>query len=589
MSDVNPIQYTSRTYTTILNDINAVPELADKPDWWKRIWAGVGDTISLLLNASVNDNFLRTAFTRQSVVDLAQLIDYTLTAQTTSSGTLIFNVDDNTTFPLSVDVADLAATSTGTIRSSALRFEGRSAVNFTPANVIFTSDFTTDTLTLASGSLTFGAKFRVVTGGTPPAPLQTGVSYFAIPQTTAGEFRVATSLENARNNVFVTLTDNGTGSFEMRPYHFSIQAYQQETRAQYNAGRSDGTTEWQEFNLDDLNIILDSETIIINSVTWSRVDTFVLSDSTDNHYRLLYNSDNSAFLQFGNGTYGAIPGAFDIFASYAFGGGDNSNIASANRIITYAGSNSDIEDVYNPEAMTGGGNPETIASVKRLAPLLLKVRDRFVTTLDGETLALNFGGLSQVKVNKNVYGLLSVQIVGIASGGGNPSSALQSSITSFLNDRTILESIDIRFEDAVISSQNVTCQVKVLSGFSFTQVQLYVDLGWKLFFTETGVQIRDDFTSNGVESATTLINTIFSTSFTSSDYAQITVFLEEMVEGGQAPRIFGEDVQESDAFAFVAGSVTGLDYMTITAPTFPIAITDNEITTDGTITITEIP
>ena len=46
----NPIQYTSRTFQTILADINSDKELADKPEWFKRMIAGVGDVMSMCLD-----------------------------------------------------------------------------------------------------------------------------------------------------------------------------------------------------------------------------------------------------------------------------------------------------------------------------------------------------------------------------------------------------------------------------------------------------------------------------------------------------------------------------------------------------------
>ena len=92
MADVNPIQYTSKTFRTILTDLNNDPELATKPSWWKRVWAGIGDILSIWNNALANNMYLRTAFTRGAVKDLAELIDYYIGAQETSSGKILFYV-----------------------------------------------------------------------------------------------------------------------------------------------------------------------------------------------------------------------------------------------------------------------------------------------------------------------------------------------------------------------------------------------------------------------------------------------------------------------------------------------------------------
>ena len=65
---INPIQHDSETFNTILNDINSDTELIDTPEWYKRIIAGLGDVMSVQRNATANQSFLRTAFTRTSML-----------------------------------------------------------------------------------------------------------------------------------------------------------------------------------------------------------------------------------------------------------------------------------------------------------------------------------------------------------------------------------------------------------------------------------------------------------------------------------------------------------------------------------------
>src|ERR1035437_9864541 len=93
----NPIRYTSRTYQTILSDINTDAVLAQKPNWFKRLIAGIGDSISIWLNSMVNLMFLRTSYTRSAVQDLCQLIDYYMAGQVTSTGQVMFYGDKTTT------------------------------------------------------------------------------------------------------------------------------------------------------------------------------------------------------------------------------------------------------------------------------------------------------------------------------------------------------------------------------------------------------------------------------------------------------------------------------------------------------------
>jgi hypothetical protein len=587
MSDVSPVQYTSRTYQTILNDINAVTELKDKPEWWKRIWAGVGDLLSVYLNAQANNLFLRTAFTRQSVVDLCELIDYALAPKSTASGTQFYNLKSTATFPFTLSVSEQVAQTTGSLTQSAKRYEGRAQIlQAAQETGSFTADNTSEELTVSRVFQT-GEKVQLTSTGTLPAGLALVTDYWVI-RVSDTVIKLASSLVNAKAGTEVTFTDDGTGAHTWHSLTISGAMYQQASVAQYSVGVADGTAEWQELDLADKDILQDTLTVTINSVEWNVLGsggfdtTFVTYGPTDKVVKLVYNSDLSAKLRFGNGVYGAIPGSFDVFVEYATGGGVDSN-ASAGQISLYAGGNTDVDATFNAAATTGGSNAESLASAKALAPLLLKARNRFVTVEDGEALVLDYGGISTVRVNKNTYGLLSCQVVCIANGGGNPSAAVRSALQTYLIDRTVLESIDVRVEVATIAATNVTAAVKILGGFTYSAIESYVDLAWKLFLTETGNEIQSEFDSNGIASAVTLINSIFSTTFSSVDYAQV-----EKLVSNLTPREFGDTIQESDALGYIDSFVNGVDYLTVSAPTFPLTLLDNEITTPGTITLSEI-
>lgn len=584
----NPVQYTSRTYLSILADINADADLADKPEWWKRIWAGIGDVLSVYLNAEANNLFLGTAFTRQAVTDLCALIDYQLGERSTSSGVVLFFLVSGVSFPKTLTLANLAAQTAGSLAVAAKRFEARASVVVSSQETgTFTADHTTERLTVTRVFVT-GEKVRLTTTGTLPAGLALVTDYYAI-YVSDTIIKLADSLANAYTGTVVAFTDNGSGTHSWNLLSVRVTMYQQRTTDQYVAGRSDGATEWQEFDLGDKFVVRDTLVVTINSVQWtvlgtgSLADTFVFSDPTDKHVRILYNADETAKLQFGDGTYGEIPGNFDVYVDYAVGGGSDAN-AAAERVTIYAGSDTDVEAVSNTAAMTGGSDAESIETARILAPLLLKARDRFVTAEDGEALVLAYGGLTQTRVNTNAFGVLSAQVVAVAAGGGNPSGAVKTALQQYLIDRSILESMDIRVEDATITATAVTSAGKVLAGYSWSgSVSGYFRLGWELFLTETGREILTEYDTNGVAAATTLINTIFGESFGAADAGQVTAYLEALTA-----RSFGETIQESDAFGFIDANCIGLDYMTITVPSFPIALADDEIATDGTLTLTEI-
>ena len=588
MNAVNPLKYTSRTFNTIITDINNNTELLDTPNWYKMLIAGLGDSLSMWENANANQAHLRTAFTRQAAADLLELIDYYLSPQSTASGSLLFYFDpDSVVFPKTILLGDLAARSQGTIEVSSRKFEARAGTTVSATSEGFTTDFATDNNLDVARVYTTGEKVRVSTDNTLPSPLQVSTDYWVI-KISATEIRLATSLANAYAGTEITLTDDGTGNHTIILYSVAIDCYQQETVEQAIIGESDGLTEWQKFDLPDLNVLEDTLVITINSVTWTKQDSMVESTSTDTHFLLRYNTDGSSYIMFGDGTYGAIPGNFDIYSDYATGGGLDSNISATNKIIVYAGSDVDILAVSNPSALTGGANPESIEAAKILGPLLLKARNRFVTTDDGEALALAYGGISRAKVNKNVYGLLSSQVPIVPNGGGLPSSTLKTNLQTYLIDRTILESVDVRVIDPTYNIITPVATIKILTGALWATVQSYAILALRLTFSERGYEIQQDYLTNGIESAVVIINTEWSTSFSSVDYNQITTLLDE---DNFEPTDFDKDFQESDVTGYIDKFVTGVDYIIWATPGFPITQAADEITTDNVLSgnITQIP
>lgn len=582
----NPIQYTSRTYNSILSDIDSDPLLKDKPAWWKRCVAGIGDVLSMWNNAGANNAYLRPAFTRRAVADLVALLDYFPAGRSPSSGEILFFLDRGVSFPVTIAKEDLAATTQGSLAVSAKRFEARSQETIgevTDTELFSDVDVANDKFTNLARSFLTGELVRLTTSGGLPGGLALATDYWVI-RLSATEIRFSASLADAYAGTYIDILSQGTGTHTITLYSFRKMVYQQETATQYSPGNSDGQTAWQEFPLAHKGILEDTLVVVINDITWTKIDSWVDSLPDDTHFRLIFLGDGSAVLQFGDGVYGYIPEAFDIYVSCATGGGDDSNVSAANQVNLYAGTDSDVDGASNPSALTGGADEEDIEVSKKLAPLLLKARDRFVTSEDGEALALSYGGISLVNISRNQYGPLSCRIVGVATGGGNPSSALRTVVQAYLINKSILESTDTRFLEATITTVNVTSAAKMKEGYTYANVAPFFELAWQLFLSETGFEIKTAYDSGGVAAAVAKINSIFAASFGPADYAQI----EELVSHLDYAD-FGKDRQESDIMGYVDAFVFGVDYITIAVPSFPVAVAGDEITTDGALTLTEIP
>jgi hypothetical protein len=589
----NPIQYTSRNYDSVLADINSDPLLIDKPDWWKRIWAGISDVLSLGMNAQENNAYLGTAFTRAAITQLCANIDYALTGRSTSSGSILFDISRTASLPVTIAQSNLAALTAGTIATSSKRFEALSSLvaaavteNFLPAAVNTTTGVITTVADYPTGSV-----LRLTNaGGGLPTGLSTGTDYYVI-RIGATSIKLTTS----RTLAFAGLSPiipstQGTGTHTLQNYSYAVTCYQQQTISSYIAGTSNGIDQWQEYQLRDIGILQSTISVIINSVTWTRVDTFVNSSAIDTVYKLIYNTDGSAKIMFSNGTLGAIPGAFPINVSYAVGGGTVSNVTTLNTITVNAGSDNNVTSVTNSTTFTGGADEEDIETARRLAPILLKTRDRFVTVEDGEALVLAYGGVSLVVIIANAFGPLSCKVCGIAQGGGDCGAALRSALQAYLITKSELDSIDVRFQASTITSFAVTSSAKVNTGFVWaSDVLPYFRLAWKLFLSEAGAEILNKYISNGIADTVTLINTVFTEAYTSTDYSVITNIMNSMKAIGA--RNYGDYIATSDAYAFVQGGLSDrIAYMTITSttPALPYTSANTEISTPGALTLAAI-
>ena len=569
----NPIQYTSRTFQTILADINSDKELADKPEWFKRLIAGVGDVMSMCLDAQANNSYLETAFTRDTVKKLCQLIGYKLGIHTTSTGKLKFYLADTTVFPITVLKKDLCAIYG---RVSSIRFESREDVTLPATTEVLIGSGNIDHITLNVGSETsFETYDKVYVSN---APIATGYYYLKVDGLNV---YFANSVEDIALERWVAVQ---TGSYTCKLYTLTVQCYQQEQKDAVSIGNSNGNTPWQTFSLPDEKVLQETLIVTINDETWTRVDDFSESVSTSKHYRLDYNNDYTAKIVFGNGVYGAIPENFPIYAQYAIGGGADTNINALNVINVYSGGAEKIEGVCNSTSMNGGADQESIENAKILAPASLKTRDRFVTVDDGLILIYRTGFSSIAYIQSNYYGSLSCRVQCVANGGGNLSTQNKLYIQQYLKDRSVLGSVDVRVVDTVFLPQSLTVNVSLNVGYTLQQVEPYLQICCKLFFTECGKEIIDTYESTGLSRAIDLINQIFNVRFNSTDN-QIYNMLQYLSRIGY--RKYGETIYESNFIAMISNCVDGVNHLTL-SEIFPIVIPENEITTIGVYTINEV-
>ena len=142
--------------------------------------------------------------------------------------------------------------------------------------------------------------------------------------------------------------------------------------------------------------VLSVESVYVDQVKWEQVDSLTQGGPMSKIYTLEVDGASRAKIVFGDGRNGMMPEEeVQIEIVYRVGGGIRGNVAT-NTIINMPSlakdrnGNSIVVTVGNPEAASGGADPEGIEHVKLWAPRFYETQGRLVTEKDYETAANTF-------------------------------------------------------------------------------------------------------------------------------------------------------------------------------------------------------
>jgi len=189
-----------------------------------------------------------------------------------------------------------------------------------------------------------------------------------------------------------------------------------------------------------------SDTVLVGSTLWDFVESFGRSLSTDKHYTIEVREDGLAYLVFGDGTFGAIPGnTLPITGGLARCLGSNGDILANTLTIpktplaipTQTPTISSIT-ITNPLGSTGGVGYETLTQLKKNIPLSLRTLDRAVTKQDHVDIAEMYNGVSRAYVDftcgKDIYVYIYPTLGGYADTG------LRDLVKLYMDDRKMVTS-----------------------------------------------------------------------------------------------------------------------------------------------------
>lgn len=158
-----------------------------------------------------------------------------------------------------------------------------------------------------------------------------------------------------------------------------------------------------------------------SSYEWNEVDDLREANSADRVFKSVRMTDGQTRVVFGDGQYGAVPDLHSaVKARYRVGGGAGGNVPalSVNAIVEpviYGIS------VTNPEAATGGVDPESPASIRNNAARAFRSRGRAVTVTDYVSILLSLTDIHRAKAVGNNGSSVTTYVVPVADrdGGGN--------------------------------------------------------------------------------------------------------------------------------------------------------------------------
>jgi hypothetical protein len=452
---VPPIDYTSRDYTALVNDMLVlIPSYL--PEWTDRspgdfgivlleLFAYVGDILNYYSDRIANEAFIATAQQRQSVLNLASLLDYTPHGNVAATTTLLFTIGSPNPQPVLVPQnTQVSTTLTGT----------QTVVFETTQDLWIYGDGIYSTLSSTGTGL--AAQQYVLSDPTQPWPTYVyaggansivivgGVQWTLAPGNSfVGQAAAATMYIVTNGNTVVfgggttgspgAIPGNGTtiliyySTTNLTPgspitavptptpqYNGQVAAIQGVSNLGEGIGISDGTPN-QNYTLFSTPVVDGSVTIYVDEgngpVTWIYHQRLVDAFATEQAYTLSVDANGVMTVSFGDNIAGQVPspGAF-ISADYLVGGGAMGNVAVKSLTQLATAASSAITSVTNTIPATGGADVESLDHIRIHAPMSITAINRAVTLDDYAALVLNNASIGKASTLSTAYNAVNLYV-----------------------------------------------------------------------------------------------------------------------------------------------------------------------------------
>lgn len=221
--------------------------------------------------------------------------------------------------------------------------------------------------------------------------------------------------------------------------YVDIPCIEGELYDQVLVGISDGS-QAQKISLTLRGVVVSSVVVTVANVTWTRVQTFVNSGSTSQHYRVVFDDLGNVSLYFGDGVNGAVPANnSQIRARYRVGGGRRGRVLE-DTVTSIVNANQAILSTTNPEASNEGENAQPMKTARYALGNAFSTMLRGVEETDFGKLALQAAPNSIAKARSKHIGNSFVDVIIAPNGGGQPSDPLKNEVLTFFEGKKVVRS-----------------------------------------------------------------------------------------------------------------------------------------------------
>jgi hypothetical protein len=245
-----------------------------------------------------------------------------------------------------------------------------------------------------------------------------------------------TEVSDLNGNRWRTLTD----CFIRSGFSYTVTGAQQfEFISDFLIGVSNGSVA-QQFNLPS-EVANDSLTVTIQSIRWSKVDSFNFSGPQDTHFQVKLTSIGIVSLVFGDGSNGKLPvNGSNIYISYRKTQGSSGNVPQnyITNILTEQTLPTDTSlDCTNPNPAYGGYDFEDMEKLRKAIPASLYTLNRAVTRRDFEVLLASAPGVRTAKLDHTAP-ISPIKAYIVPNSGGIATSALLNTVALYFENLALI-------------------------------------------------------------------------------------------------------------------------------------------------------